>query len=172
MTFRFFPVDNTAVDISIAILKQLYLLRNLDDAALRQISAAGIVKDYEPGDDIYRRGETGESFYFLLSGKIELLRDQEGEQARVCGHIGPGGHFGEVALLTGKPRSISVRTLSKTRLLAFDKQAFTEVLLADPAVHLAIDNTPFIFTAISQVYFPIRGCVYLKTVQQFNTIRF
>jgi len=123
-----------------AQLKELYLLRDLKEEALGRIAAAGREINYGPRVYIYRHGEVGDSFFFILSGKIELIRHLPGGELRVCGHIGRGGHFGEVALLTGRPRSISIRTLTDTRLLAFDSKTFHTVLLADQAVHLAMDR--------------------------------
>ena len=128
-------MENTA-----AQLKQLYLLRDIDDEALSRIAAVGREENYAAGAYIYRRDEEGRFFYFILSGKIELIQQKPGEPTRVCGHIVTGGHFGEVALMTGKPRSISVRTLTETKLLAFDRDSFRNVLLANPAIHLAISR--------------------------------
>jgi CRP-like cAMP-binding protein len=83
-------------------------------SALDQKTLTAIIKDmkmavYEPGHEIIRQGDVGESFYMLLSGKVDILvRDENGEEVRV-NQLGRGQYFGEMALMGSKRRNATVR---------------------------------------------------------------
>jgi Cyclic nucleotide-binding domain len=66
------------------------------------------------GTLILRRGDPGDRFYVIADGEVEI------EDAR----HGPGGFFGEIALLRDVPRTASVQALSDVRLLTLDRDEF------------------------------------------------
>jgi MFS family permease len=66
------------------------------------------------GTLILRRGDPGDRFYVIAEGEVEI------EDAR----HGPGGFFGEIALLRDMPRTASVQALSDVRLLTLDRDGF------------------------------------------------
>jgi MFS family permease len=66
------------------------------------------------GTLILRRGDPGDRFYVIAEGEVEI------EDAR----HGPGGFFGEIALLRDVPRTASVQALTDVRLLTLDRDEF------------------------------------------------
>jgi transcriptional regulator with AAA-type ATPase domain/ferredoxin len=121
-------------------LQTVYLFQGLSASDLGQVTLHCTKKDFEPGEFIYHKGEDGTEFYVIAGGKVELILEKHGNFSSLAGQISSGGHFGEVSLLTGKPRSLSVRALSKTRLLVFDAEHFKSVLLANPRIHETLDR--------------------------------
>ncbi|OGQ94163.1 MAG: hypothetical protein A2521_05670 [Deltaproteobacteria bacterium RIFOXYD12_FULL_57_12] len=93
-------------------------------------------------------------FCIVAEGKVEKIVDQHGDMACVIGNVSAGGHFGEVALLTGCPRSFSVRALTKVRLYVFDQDAFENKLLADPEIHHIFDRALAERLALSSFFLP------------------
>lgn len=73
---------------------------------------------------IVKHGSTGDAFFVVLSGQVEVI----GPQANVA--LGPGDHFGELALLDPAPRSASVVATSATELGVLTVRMF-RVLLRD-----------------------------------------
>src|SRR5262249_22387647 len=68
-------------------------------------------KTYRSGAVIFREGEDGVSAYIVESGRIEIVKEEGGERRRI-GTIGPGGLFGEMALVDNKPRMATAVAVS------------------------------------------------------------
>lgn len=75
------------------------------------------------GTELTAQGATGREMFVILSGHAEVTRD--GVHAA---ELGPGDHFGELALLDGGPRTATVTALSEMELLVLSKGAFNGVL--------------------------------------------
>ena len=69
------------------------------------------------GSDVVRAGEQGDSMYILVEGLLDVLVHNDGNEVLV-GHIRAGEFFGEMSLLTGEPRSATVRCA--TEIVAFE----------------------------------------------------
>ena len=121
-------------------LQQTYLFQGIKTSD--QEYAASIAREVicESGEYVYKKGDKGETFFVIAEGKVELVIEEHGRFDCVAGNISAGGHFGEVSLLTGKPRSLTVRTLTKTRFLVFNAEQFRTVLLANPHIHKTLDK--------------------------------
>jgi polyferredoxin len=113
-------------------LQEAYLFQELPAGDLETIAHAAHEITCEPDALIYKTGEPGRDFYVIAEGKVELLKEEHGVIAHVYGHIRSGGHFGEVSLITGNPRSFTARALTRTRLICFDRQSFENIILANP----------------------------------------
>lgn len=79
------------------------------------------------GNVIVREGEPGGAMYFVEEGRLEVSR-QSGSQASVTGYLRAGDIFGERSLVTGEPRSASVRALTDVRLLKLEQKDFTDLV--------------------------------------------
>ncbi len=83
-------------------------------------------RDYPARAVIVRRGEAGESMYFIASGEVEV-RLRPGTV-----RLGPGEFFGEIALLTGEPRNATIVALEPCTLLILDIVDFRQLLGRQP----------------------------------------
>jgi voltage-gated potassium channel len=68
----------------------------------------------EPGETIVRRGEPGNSMYFIAAGEIEIVLPHERTR------LGVGHFFGEIAVLQRTRRSATVTAVARTSLLVLD----------------------------------------------------
>ena len=66
------------------------------------------------GTVVFRQGDPGDRFYVIADGEVEI----EGKRH------GPGGFFGEIALLRDVPRTATVTTATEVRLLALEREEF------------------------------------------------
>jgi CPA2 family monovalent cation:H+ antiporter-2 len=82
----------------------------------------------KPGDRVIRVGDKADHAYFLASGEVEV--EVAGRKIR----LGPGSFFGEMALLSGKPRSADVTALDFSEFLTLSQQDFRDVLRRYPAI--------------------------------------
>jgi CRP-like cAMP-binding protein/predicted MFS family arabinose efflux permease len=83
------------------------------DALIR----TGLVVEAEPGTVITRAGEPGDSAYFVLEGRLAAGRTGGEGTYQSLSAMGPGDVFGEIAALTGSPRTADVVATEKSELL-------------------------------------------------------
>jgi NADH dehydrogenase len=79
---------------------------------------------YEPGETVFNEGDTGDSLYMILSGRVEVLK-RFGEEPRVVRMLGPGEYFGEMALLGRHPRSATTRAQTALDVLVLPGSDFS-----------------------------------------------
>ncbi len=95
-------------------------------------------KQLAAGETLFREGEEGDAMYVVVSGRLRATREEDGE-SRTIGDIGRGETVGEIALLTGEPRSASVHALRDCVLAGLDQPTFNELSRACPqtVIHVA-----------------------------------
>lgn len=85
---------------------------------------------YAAGELIVRQGEAGHSMFLVSSGEVVVILDP-GEQ--VVARLSSGGFFGEMSLLTGLPRTATVRAGGDSELIELTMEAFRRFVLSNPA---------------------------------------
>lgn len=124
------------------------MLRNpafhrIPPANIAQIIGCVEQVEFAAGETIIRQGEAGDYYYVVTDGLCQvLLQDPNGLGDRELDRIGQGNGFGEEALVSGDPRSATVRALSRVSLVRLAAQDFVR-LLRDPMMHKAnLDALP------------------------------
>lgn len=100
-------------------LMTISVLQNFETENLRKLLKLSKIRTYESGEYIIREGEQDRWLYFLLSGKVRVIKD--GEEIAVLEKMGE--IFGEMRLIDRQKRSASVFTECKTMCLAVDISA-------------------------------------------------
>jgi CRP-like cAMP-binding protein len=95
---------------------------------------------FEPGDVIITEGEPGQSLFVLATGTVKVfVRDAGGHNVALC-PLGEGAFFGEIATLSGRPRSATVTAASRCELLELDKPALETILEVHPRVRTVLEE--------------------------------
>ncbi|HEY0880026.1 MAG TPA: Crp/Fnr family transcriptional regulator [Archangium sp.] len=84
-------------------------------------------KDIPKGTVLFREGDPGKEMYVLQSGKVAIskkVRDVE----KVLAILGPGEFFGEMAIISNKPRNASATVEDDARLLVIDPRTFEAMI--------------------------------------------
>jgi serine/threonine protein phosphatase PrpC len=81
------------------------------------------------GQVVFRQGEAGQDLFLLLSGECAVEVD-----GQALSRVGPGGHFGEIALVSGQPRSATVVARVPTVLMRLTRDDFYDLSQRDQAV--------------------------------------
>jgi hypothetical protein len=79
---------------------------------------------YKGSDVIVRQGDVADHFYIVSKGQVEVVREGDSGEELIA-ILGPGHFFGEMGLLTGRPRMATVRAMGDVEVLALDKEEFT-----------------------------------------------
>ncbi len=69
---------------------------------VEQMRSRVILKQYTPGEPIFHQGDPADNFYLVRVGFVKVSQDRPGGE-QVLKYIGPGGHFGEIGLLSHLP---------------------------------------------------------------------
>ncbi len=120
-------------------LTRIPLFAEIDRVALAQLAAHLDPIELQEGDTVCRQGEPGDCLYLLTSGRLGVhVHEPEGGASRRIDSLGPGDFFGEMALLTGEPRSATIRAETPSRVLRLDRERFEALVRAQPSSFLAI----------------------------------
>ena len=101
-------------------LAPIPLLSELTVDAFARVLKAVKLKRLRGGETIIEEGAPGEAFFMLARGKAKVVTQREGEEV-VLAELGDGAVFGEMALVSAKPRSASVIVLDDSDVLVFDR---------------------------------------------------
>jgi len=86
----------------------------------------------QPGERVIHRGDVADAAYFISAGEVEVA--VAGQHIR----LGPGNFFGEMALVSGQPRSADVTALDYSRFLKLTTDDFNEILRRYPDIRAQI----------------------------------
>jgi hypothetical protein len=88
----------------------------------------------QPGDVLVGEGAPGESMFIIVSGRAKaFVRDRKGNYMRIK-ELSDGDFFGEVSILTGKPRTATITAATEVELLELDKPTLDGITQRYPRV--------------------------------------
>jgi CRP-like cAMP-binding protein len=120
-------------------LRGLKLLTGLSSSQLEDIGRRLKPVRFRQRETIIREGESGDEMYFVESGRAQVVRGS-GSRALALTELGAGDLFGEMALLTGNPRSATVTALSDVDLWVMSREDFDDLVTAYPNLALALSR--------------------------------
>ena len=84
------------------------------------------------GEPLFHQGASGDALFVLVSGMLSVtVNDNQGEPRRI-GYIHAGETVGELALMSGEPRSATVSALRDSTLFGLDQPAFQRLIDRHP----------------------------------------
>ncbi|MBU1877809.1 MAG: cyclic nucleotide-binding domain-containing protein, partial [Chloroflexi bacterium] len=114
--------------MKLQILRKVPLFARLSDGDLRLIERQLQLRTYRVGDLVFSEGDPSEAMYLVKSGSLEVVPDAApGRQPLAL--LGEGGFFGDVALVSSRSRSNTVRVTSdRAEIWLLDKARFQGLL--------------------------------------------
>jgi Cyclic nucleotide-binding domain/Acetyltransferase (GNAT) domain len=113
-------------------LHSLGLLYGLDRAEADRFLAKATLIKAEPGDRIVRQGEPGDAMFVLLSGIVEVTLDEAPD--RPAAVLGAGDTFGEMSIVTSKPRTANVIAKTACEMIVLSAESLKHVIEKEPAI--------------------------------------
>src|SRR5512137_2856712 len=86
-----------------------HLFKSLDQEGRTRLMRGATTVTYGPQQVVVREGDPGEALYLIRSGQVRVYTTQNGVDVPLA-ILGAGACFGEVALLSGRPRTATVET--------------------------------------------------------------
>jgi CRP/FNR family transcriptional regulator, cyclic AMP receptor protein len=113
----------------IELLKRVPLFERCSRRELGQIAMLADELDLPSARDLTREGAGGFEFIILVEGEADVVRG-----VRVVNELGPGDFVGEIALVSGKPRTATVRTRGPARVLVITASGFRTLMHDVPSI--------------------------------------
>ena len=97
------------------------------------------VETHDEGSVILNEGDPGDSMYLIASGEVKVYTRGAAGPIYLA-RLGEGDFFGEVSVLTGKPRTATITASQRTELLRLDKSKLDGVLSKHPGIRKVLDE--------------------------------
>ncbi len=121
-------------------LKNSPLFRGFSQEALDEIRHHLKPRHYRPDECICRQGEPGDSLFLIRNGLVEIIM-QRSDSPVLLDRLRRGDILGEMALLTGEPRTASAVAAVSTEVLELRRAAFAAIIARYPKVLFNISQT-------------------------------
>jgi NTE family protein len=118
-------------------LAQVPLFVGLEPSLREALALRTRALSVSAGQWLFHEGDPGDALYVVRAGRLEVVEEAADIVLR---ELGRGDALGELALLTGSPRSASVRAARASDLLAVERPDFEELLESSPALSLALNR--------------------------------
>lgn len=121
------------------LIRFIPAFRELDETDLSALGKALQERPVKAGEIVAKQGEVGHELFIVLEGDFQMyVRQEQLDFEKVLRRIGSGNYFGDVALLSGGPRTTSVRALTDGKVAALHQVALEDVMRRSPSVALAL----------------------------------
>ncbi|HPP06893.1 MAG TPA: ATPase, T2SS/T4P/T4SS family, partial [Syntrophorhabdaceae bacterium] len=122
-------------------LKKTELFKSLRDDELQALANQLKERIYPPNTAIVREGAQGDSMFIIKDGKVEVKKKEPslGIDLTIA-TLETGACFGEMALLTGNPRSATVMAVVPTTVFVLDKKDFERLLMEHKSISISLNK--------------------------------
>jgi CRP-like cAMP-binding protein len=117
----------------IELLKRVPLFAGCSKKELGEIALVADEIDVGAGKILTREGDSGREFFVLVDGAAEVRR--KGRKVRT---MDSGDFFGEIALVSSRPRTATVTATAPARLLVVTDRAFRELMQKMPSIQMKV----------------------------------
>lgn len=133
------PLNSEDQAAAAAVLARMPLFEGLDADVLAMITSRLLLLHMPAGEVIFAEGGRADAMYLVESGEVELTQGS-GSRRELIARIGPGGFFGEMALLTGRPRSATATASQAANLWVLYRNEFEALVMRTPAIAAAVSR--------------------------------
>ncbi|MBL8562517.1 MAG: cation:proton antiporter [Gemmobacter sp.] len=117
------------------MLRQLPALAGLDAAQLKMVQKRIATVYAHPGDTLLRKGDPARHVFFIASGAVEVTFAGQVQK------LGRGEMFGQLGILTRRPRRADARALTHCTLLRLDEARFLDLLAKNDQLRQAVEES-------------------------------
>jgi CRP-like cAMP-binding protein len=123
--------ERTEIDF----LRHSELFENQPEEMLRAVLSQGSFRQLGAGEFVFHQGEQGQELFIVKDGVLEILTTRADAREPIpVAYLGRGEVLGELALLTGSPRSATVRSPEHAVVMTLAKAVFEDLMATLPAL--------------------------------------
>ena len=117
----------------VELLRRVPLFAECSKAELIEVAISADEREAPAGERLTEEGGRGREFFIIVEGAVAVRR-----AGRKLADLGPGDWFGEIAILTFKPRTATVTATSSVHLLVIRDREFRQVVETTPRIGLKV----------------------------------
>jgi cAMP-dependent protein kinase regulator len=130
----------TSTDQELKELQASKLFSSFEKEALIEIITSTELRSFDKGDIIVTEGEEGSSLFLIVGGAVKVFtRTEEGGNVPLA-ELEAGDFFGEVSLLTGKPRTATITASSEVTAIELDRTNVDRIAEGHPEVRQVLND--------------------------------
>jgi CRP-like cAMP-binding protein len=123
----------THTDQKLELLRRVPLLAGLGRGDIEEVGRLADEVDLKADHVLMREGDLGREFFVIIEGEVRV--DRGGRQLAT---MGPGQFFGDIALVTERPRTATVTTITPCRLLVVGHREFHQLMDQYPSIRMSV----------------------------------
>ena len=116
----------------IEILSAVGLFQGLSEQELASVATLTTTRELASRNELFHKGDQGSQVYVVCSGRLKILTTSRVGTCVVFNTVGPGEVIGELALISGTPRSATVIAVEPCVLLVIERRDFLAFLRSRP----------------------------------------
>jgi CRP/FNR family transcriptional regulator, cyclic AMP receptor protein len=116
-------------DAKVKVIREIPLFKHCSGRQLGEIAAIADELDLREGTTLTREGKPGREFFVIVDGKADVLMDDKPVKS-----VKTGDFFGEIALITGGPRTATVKASSPLHVLVITARDFQRLIERSPQI--------------------------------------
>ncbi|CAH8509810.1 unnamed protein product [Heterobilharzia americana] len=111
----------------VELLEDVPLLKELSSYERINVADALQSRVYQDGATIISQGETGKEMFIIESGTVKIIVKENSKEVELS-RVGKGAYFGELALITKRPRAASAYAVGQTKVAVLDVASFERLM--------------------------------------------
>jgi len=124
-----------SIDDEYELLSRLELFESLEPVQLKRLIFVSQRYQLHPKEYLFRQGDPMGGVFGIVAGEFSVLLESDNGEI-VVAQQGPGDLVGEMAVISGEPRSASIRANTVCEVIGFEKELFIHTVVNDPSTAL------------------------------------
>lgn len=134
-------ISHDDVTMILGILKKIPLMEELNEEDHREVIQRITLELFPANHIIFKEGDPGDSFYIIKSGMVRVFHPADTpEEEQEVAMLGDNDFFGEMALISEKPRNASTKTVEETQCFKLAKDDFIQLVSSNPQMASRISS--------------------------------
>jgi len=118
----------------VELLARVPVFSTLEREDLERIADLAVPRAFEPGQIVFREGDSSDTCYIVRSGRARAVREHSGGRTITLATFGPGDIFGELALFEDERRSATVEAIEETSVVAVLGPDMRRLMVEHPGI--------------------------------------